>query len=69
MFQVNTFEGYWNWTKQVLLPSLLVDPWYDYDTNIAQPYGQRGFIVDRTQRHMGYAVMRQLRSKPCKYIF
>ncbi|XP_064630503.1 uncharacterized protein LOC135489174 [Lineus longissimus] len=62
--QIISYGGYWNWAKEVLLPALLVDPWYDQQTNYRQPYGQRGFIVDRAQRHMGYAVMRQLRAKP-----
>ncbi|XP_064641904.1 uncharacterized protein LOC135496476 isoform X2 [Lineus longissimus] len=63
--KINTFKGYWDWTKQVLLPALIVDPWYDNKSDYyAQAYGQRGFISDRSQRLMGYAVIRQLRAKP-----
>ncbi|XP_074649181.1 polycystin-1-like [Tubulanus polymorphus] len=63
---IQNHSAYWKWVREVLVPNLRADVWY----NGSPPYGQRGFLADRINRIMGYAVMRQLRVKPntCKML-
>ena len=57
--QVVTYDHFYAWLEDILLPNLRADVWYNGD----QPIGQRGFVGDRNGRIMGYAIMRQLRIK------
>ena len=54
---VKTTDDLWTWMKTTLIPELYVGRWY----NNHQPYGLRGFLNDRTNRMMGFPVLRQVR--------
>ncbi|CAH8578611.1 unnamed protein product [Schistosoma turkestanicum] len=56
MSDVNDF---YTWAQKVLIPGLRVERWY----NRNPPLFQRGFLGDRTDRIIGYGMMRQLRTK------
>ena len=60
-------NGWWDWFETTLLPQVRVQPWY----NGAPPYGLRGFLDDKVNRIIGYAIVRQTRERPnsCKYVF
>jgi len=57
--QMRSWEEYFGWTKNTMIPGLRANLWY----NGQPPFGQRGFIDDRVSRIMGYATLRQLRVK------
>ncbi|UYV63032.1 hypothetical protein LAZ67_2002892 [Cordylochernes scorpioides] len=63
--KIGSTAQFWNWTRQVLIPEILVGKWYNGD----QPFGLRGFLDDRVNRMMGYGVLRQIRVKARKYLF
>ena len=48
------------WVTHTLIPNVRVQNWY----NGAPPYGLRGYLDDRVNRIIGYAVVRQIREKP-----
>ncbi|UYV66832.1 hypothetical protein LAZ67_4003027 [Cordylochernes scorpioides] len=58
--KVSNERKFWNWTFNVLLPELLINDWY----NGRAPLGLRGFVEDRANLKIGYAVMRQVRIRP-----
>lgn len=57
---IRTTADFWKWAKETFMPAVQVGPWY----NGYAPLGMRGFLDDRTNRMMGYAVLRQVRIKP-----
>ncbi len=46
--------------NMTLIPNVRVQPWY----NGKQPYGLKGYLDDRVNRLIGYAIVRQIREKP-----
>ncbi|KAA3671763.1 uncharacterized protein DEA37_0009304 [Paragonimus westermani] len=56
-FRIHKVEDLYAWVKATLIPGLRPKRWY----NKAAPVFQRGFLQDRTNRIIGYAIMRQLR--------
>ncbi|XP_069953284.1 polycystin-1-like protein 2 isoform X2 [Cherax quadricarinatus] len=58
--EVTTTDKYWYWVQNVLLQNLRAQRWYNDDP----PYGLRGFLDDRVNRIIGYAIIRQIRSDP-----
>ncbi|ELU06540.1 hypothetical protein CAPTEDRAFT_185815 [Capitella teleta] len=62
--KMRTWDNYFEWCHNTMIPGLRADKWY----NGLPPFGQRGFVDDRVSRIMGYATLRQLRTKPdlCK---
>ena len=58
--QIYTTDQLYQWLEQTLTGRLLRAPrWYNKQTQLSQ----RGYIVDRVNRLMGYASLRQLRVK------
>ncbi|XP_059084074.1 uncharacterized protein LOC131881274 [Tigriopus californicus] len=47
------------WLENTLLPNVRVQPWY----NGKPPYGLRGYLDDRVNRIIGYAIVRQVREE------
>lgn len=58
--KVNTEVRFWNWTEEALIPELIAGNWY----NDRPPLGLRGFLDDRNNLKISYAIMRQIRIKP-----
>ncbi|CAH8676554.1 unnamed protein product [Schistosoma rodhaini] len=56
---MNDVDDFYKWAQKVLIPGLRADRWY----NRNPPLFQRGFLQDRTDRIIGYGMMRQLRTK------
>ncbi|CAH8632375.1 unnamed protein product [Schistosoma intercalatum] len=56
---MNDVDDFYKWAQNVLIPGLRADRWY----NRNPPLFQRGFLQDRTDRIIGYGMMRQLRTK------
>jgi len=58
------FVKRWSWLEQTVLTNVRVQPWYNNES----PYGLRGYMNDRVNRIIGYAIIRQIREKPggCK---
>ncbi|RWS31890.1 polycystic kidney disease protein 1-like protein 2-like protein [Leptotrombidium deliense] len=56
---VRTTDDLWQWINATLIPELRIGRWY----NGYQAYGLRGFLNDKVNRMMGYAVLRQVRIK------
>nr|AKN21726.1 PKD1L-3 [Schmidtea mediterranea] len=50
---------FWNWILRVFVPRIRAPVWYNNDP----PIFQRGFISNRNNRLIGYAIIRQVRSK------
>ncbi|MCL4130642.1 UNVERIFIED_CONTAM: hypothetical protein GTU68_050043, partial [Idotea baltica] len=57
--QIKTSNDWWLWCKSVVLQELRAQRSY----NNKAPYGLKGFLEDRANRIMGYAIIRQVRSK------
>ena len=57
--KVRTSNHWWLWLHTTLLPSVRVQNWYNDDP----PYGLRGYMDDRVNRIIGYAIVRQVREK------
>ena len=55
-----TSNDWWAWAHATLIPELRAQSWY----NGEPPFGLRGYIGDKTNRIMGYPVMRQVRVIP-----
>lgn len=57
-------SDWWNWINDTVLPNVRVQNWY----NGRPPYGLRGYLDDRVNRLIGYAIIRQTREKnePCR---
>lgn len=62
--QVRSSSDWWIWAKSVILQELRAQR--DYNNN--PPYGLRGFLNDKTNRIMGPAILRQIRSKRHKCV-
>ena len=45
--------------ERTLIPNVRVQPWY----NKKPPYGLRGYLDDRVNRIIGYAIVRQTREE------
>ena len=59
LLQIKTTSDWWMWAKDVIMQELRAQRNY----NNAPPYGLVGFLDDRANRIMGYAIIRQIRSK------
>ncbi|CAF1243620.1 unnamed protein product [Adineta steineri] len=57
--QILTIDDYWNWLNNSFVENLRAQEWYNDD----QPINLNGYINDKTNRMIGWATMRQLRSK------
>lgn len=57
--KVQDVNQYWYWLENVLIPNVRVQPWY----NGYPPYGLRGYLNDRVNRIIGYAIVRQTREE------
>ncbi|GAA51570.1 polycystic kidney disease protein 1-like 2 [Clonorchis sinensis] len=57
--EMNTVEDFYEWTRAKLIPGLRAKRWYNRDP----PLYMRGFLEDRTDRIIGYGLLRQLRVK------
>ena len=57
--KINSANDFWTWANNVLVKELRADAWYNGD----QPYGLAGYINDRASRMIGYATIRQIRTK------
>ena len=53
------FLIYKGWLDETLIPNVRVQPWY----NGKPPYGLRGYLEDRVNRLIGYAIVRQVREE------
>ncbi|OON13657.1 PLAT/LH2 domain protein, partial [Opisthorchis viverrini] len=58
--EMNTVEDFYAWARTTLIPRLRAKRWYNRDP----PLYMRGFLEDRTDRIIGYGLMRQLRVRP-----
>ena len=58
--KVRDVNQWWKWMNSTLLPNVRVQPWYNGDP----PYGLRGYLDDRVNRIIGYALVRQIREIP-----
>ncbi|RWS14806.1 polycystic kidney disease protein 1-like protein 2-like protein [Dinothrombium tinctorium] len=56
---IKTSKDLWHWINATLIHELRIGRWY----NGYQAYGLRGFLNDKVNRMMGYAVLRQVRVK------
>jgi hypothetical protein len=57
--KVRDVNDWWNWVNETVLPSVRVQNWY----NGKPPYGLRGYLDDRVNRIIGYAIIRQTRER------
>ena len=57
---VVTSNDWWDWANSGIVDQLRAQNYY----NGQPPYGLRGFIGDKTNRIMGYGILRQVRVKP-----
>ncbi|XP_076032915.1 polycystin-1-like [Oratosquilla oratoria] len=57
--RVITADYFWYWARNVILQEIRAQRWY----NGKPPYGLRGYLDDRNNRILGYAVLRQVRTK------
>ena len=55
--KVRDVNEWWYWFDRTLMPNVRVQPWY----NEKQPYGLKGYLNDRVNRLIGYAIVRQVR--------
>ena len=54
--KVREVNQWWQWLNTTLLPNVRVQNWYNGDP----PYGLRGYLDDRVNRIIGYALVRQV---------
>ena len=59
VLQVREVNHWWLWLNKTLIPNVRVQNWYNGDP----PYGLRGYLDDRVNRIIGYAMVRQVREK------
>ncbi|KAK4321943.1 hypothetical protein Pmani_007294 [Petrolisthes manimaculis] len=57
--KVKTTNDYWRWVQKVMMEELRAQRWY----NGKPQYGLRGFLGDKQNRIMGYAILRQIRNR------
>ena len=58
--KIVTSNDWWNWVHNTAVPAVRAQKHY----NGMPAYGLRGFMGDKANRIMGYAVLRQIRVKP-----
>ena len=58
-YNVRDTNQWWTWLHSTLLPNVRVQNWYNGDP----PYGLRGYMDDRVNRIIGYAIVRQIRER------
>ena len=58
--KVREVNHWWLWLNKTLIPNVRVQNWYNGDP----PYGLRGYLDDRVNRIIGYALVRQVRERP-----
>ena len=57
--KVKDVNDWWNWINDTVLPNVRVQNWY----NGKPPYGLRGYLDDRVNRIIGWAIIRQTRER------
>ena len=57
--KTKSVNDWYKWLDKTLFPNVRVQPWY----NGKQPYGLRGYLDDRANQIIGYAIIRQIRQK------
>ena len=62
--RITSMNAWWHWLEMTVMKNVRVQQWYNGDS----PYGLRGYMNDRVNRLIGYAIVRQIREKPgnCK---
>ena len=55
--KIRDVNDWWNWINETVIPNVRVQNWY----NNKPPYGLRGYLDDRVNRLIGYAIIRQIR--------
>jgi Polycystin cation channel len=62
-YKISTINQFWFWLERSFLWNIRAQPWYNGD----QPYHLNGFINDKTNRLIGWPIIRQIRirSKSC----
>ncbi|CAF0795704.1 unnamed protein product [Adineta steineri] len=62
--KISTINEYWNWLEDSFVSNIHAQQWYNGDI----PRNLNGFINDKTNRMIGWAIIRQLRIKshPCQ---
>ncbi len=58
--KISTIDEYWQWLENSFVGNLRAQQWYNGDS----PLNLNGFINDKTNRLIGWASMRQLRTNP-----
>ena len=58
--KIQTIPDYWRWLKTSFVPNLRAQPWY----NGAPPQFLSGFVNDRSNRLIGWPIIRQRRIRP-----
>ena len=56
---IRDMNEYWKWINDTVIQNVRVQPWY----NGKPPYGLRGYLDDRVNRIIGWAIIRQTREK------
>ena len=57
--KIRDVNEWWYWMDHTLKPNVRVQRWY----NGKQPYGLKGYMNDRVNRIIGYAIVRQIREE------
>ena len=57
LMHVTTVNQWYKWLKETVKPNVRVQYWY----NGKPPYGLRGYLDDKANRIIGYAIIRQVR--------
>jgi polycystin 1L2 len=65
--KMSDVNDWWIWFDNTLLPNVRVQNWYNGDP----PYRLRGYLDDRVNRLVGYAIIRQIRQAhgTCRYVY
>lgn len=64
--KIRDVNEWYGWMNLTVVPNVRVQPWY----NGKQPYGLRGYMEDRVNRLIGYAIVRQVREQlgTCRFV-
>ena len=57
--RIRDINEWYGWIDKVLIPNVRVQPWY----NGNPPYSLRGYMDDKVNRLIGYAIVRQVREE------
>ena len=57
--KVKDVNDWWGWFSDTVMKNVRVQNWY----NDKPPYGLRGYLDDRANRIIGYAIVRQTREQ------